>query len=63
MDDQKHRKGGLNGFAELSCEAPKVHKKNKSRNSDSSNNCLADSKKTLGNETLQTSTFSGHNGK
>ena len=39
----------------------KVYKKNKYGDPDTSNDSLAGSKKTLGNETLQTAGRSGHN--
>ena len=39
----------------------KIRKKSKSGNPDSSNDSLAGSKETLGNETLQIAARSGHN--
>ena len=50
-------------FAKHSCEAPKSPLEEQSENPDSTNDKLAGSKETLGNETPQTAAHSGHDGK
>ena len=52
---------GRAGSPNTLAKPQKVHKKNKSGDSDSSNDSLASTKETLGNETLQTAARSDHN--
>ena len=61
LDDQQQRREGQPDSSNTLVKPQKVHKKNKYGDPDTSNDNLAGSKETFGNETLQTAACSGRN--